>query len=448
MSRRTIDIIVIGAGVAGLAAARTLTDAGLRVKVLDARDRIGGRILTVRDERASMPLELGAEFIHGRAPETSAIAREAGLVAVDVVGERWRARNGVVREVEDYWHRLDLVMRRLDPNLDPDQSFATFLEGRPGGRRLAGERKLAAEFVQGFHAADLRRISAKSLAEGGSPGDDPKERRMGRFVDGYDSVPGWLARGIEDRIDLGSVVTRVAWSRGTVRVTVAPGRTTRRARTIDAAATIVALPIGVLQAAPDEPGAIAITPEPRGFRSALGKLASGVVIRAVFGFREAFWMDRPPSGLPKGRTLDCMHFLHTVGAPIPLWWTSFPVRTPLLTAWAGGLRAERLLRTGPRGVREVAVDTLAKHLGMRRRTIAGLMTGMWMHDWSADPYARGAYSYALVGGKDAAKVVARPQDGTLFLAGEAFDAEMRTGTVHGAIGSGRRAANAALRALR
>jgi monoamine oxidase len=447
MSHRTYDIIVIGAGVAGLAAARTLLEAGLRVKVLEARDRIGGRIMTVRDKRVSVPLELGAEFIHGRAPETADIAREAGLVAVEVVGERWRAARGVIRRVEDYWERLDRVMRRLDPDLDPDESFATFLADRPGGRRLAVERKLAAEFVEGYHAADLRRISAKSLAGGGSPGDDPKERRMGRFVGGYDSVPQWLARGIHRHIAPGSVVTRVDWSRGRVRVTVAPGRG-RRGRTIDAEAVIVALPLGVLQATPNEPGAIAISPEPHGFRGALDKLTSGGVMRAVFGFREAFWVEKSASALPRGETLDCMHFLHTVGAPIPVWWSNFPLRTPLLTGWVGGPRAEALLGAGRQGIREVAIETLATHLGIRRRAIAGLMTGCWLHDWSADPYARGAYSYSLVGGADAAKSIARPHDRTLFFAGEAFDTEMRTGTVHGAIGSGRRAAKAALRALR
>jgi monoamine oxidase len=95
----------------------------------------------------------------------------------------------------------------------------------------------------------------------------------------------------------------------------------------------------------------------------------------------------------------------------------------------------------------VALDTLATHMGMRHRTLAGLLTGFWMHDWLGDPYSRGAYSYPIVGGGDAAKVLARPIKRTLFFAGEAIDTEMRSGTVHGAIGSGRRAAEAAIRAL-
>ena len=446
VKRTDADVIVIGGGVAGLAATRALTDAGARVILLEARERIGGRILTVRDERLPIPIELGAEFVHGGAPETVEIAREAGITTYEVLGERWRAGGGRVQRVDDYWNRLDLVMRRMNPDIDPDHSFQEFLDAKPGGRRLARERTFAAEFIQGFHAADLSKVSARSLAEGGSPGDDPEERRMGRLFDGYDRVPGWIARGLDDRIRLQSVVERIEWSRGSVRVSVAP-RPRRPAHTIAARAAIVALPLGVLQVPPPAPGAVAIDPDPRAFRTALDTMASGGVLRIVLGFREAFWTERAIAGVPEDANLACMHFLHTVHAPIPVWWTAFPVRIPMLTGWVGGPRAWRLMRMGREAILETALDTLARHLSLSQRTLAGLVTGFWMHDWLDDPYSRGAYSYPLVGGSEAAKVLARPVQGTLFFAGEAMDSEMRSGTVHGAIGSGRRAAKLALRAL-
>src|SRR5688500_13533909 len=191
VKRIDADVIIIGGGDAVLSAERALVVADVRVVLLEARDRIGGRILTTRDARLTIPIELGAEFIHGSAPETVAIAREAGIRTYEVLGERWRAGNGQVRRVDDYWKRLDLVMRRLDPELAPDRSFQEFLAARPGGSKLSRERTLAAEFVQGFHAADLQRISARSLAEGGSLGVDPDERRMARLFAGYDRVPQW-----------------------------------------------------------------------------------------------------------------------------------------------------------------------------------------------------------------------------------------------------------------
>jgi monoamine oxidase len=446
VTRTDADVVILGGGAAGLAAAGTLRAAGARVLLLEARDRIGGRILTARDERLPIPIELGAEFIHGSAPETVTLARDAGLVTYDVLGERWQVAKGRFRRVDGYWDRLDRVMRRLDPDLQPDESFQQFLDAKPGGRVLARERALAAQFVQGFHAADLRRVSARSLADGGSPGDDPDEKRMGRFVGGYDSVPRWLARELGDVIRLRSVATAVDWSRGAVRVSVAPRRG-HRGTAIRARAAIITLPLGVLQTPPPAPGAIAITPDPPEFRKALESLAPGGVVRFVLSFREAFWAEQALRGVPGDTSLACMNFLQTLGALIPAWWTTFPMRVPMLTGWLGGPKAWALARQGPEAVLGAAVDSLATHLAVRHRTIAGLITGFWMHDWLDDPFSRGAYSYPIVGGSEAAKTLSRPIHGTLFFAGEAVDSEMRSGTVHGAVGSGRRAAKAALRAL-
>jgi hypothetical protein len=105
---------------------------------------------------------------------------------VDTSGARWR-------RLDDFWERLDSVMRRLPDRRHTEQSFADFLEGAPGGRTLARNRRLARDFVEGFHAADVERISAAALREGGSPGDDWQEQRLGRMIDGYDRVIDWLA---------------------------------------------------------------------------------------------------------------------------------------------------------------------------------------------------------------------------------------------------------------
>ncbi|MBA2683943.1 MAG: FAD-dependent oxidoreductase [Gemmatimonadaceae bacterium] len=168
---RTIrtDVIVVGAGVSGLAAARTLRERGVRVEVLEARERIGGRIFTHRDPRAIAPIELGAEFIHGSAPETMAIVREAGLLAIDVADERWELRGHNHVQSKNFWGRLDNIMSRMSASRDPDRSLHEFLATEPGGRKLARDRRLVREFVEGFHAADALRISERALAKGGSP---------------------------------------------------------------------------------------------------------------------------------------------------------------------------------------------------------------------------------------------------------------------------------------
>ncbi|HET7199396.1 MAG TPA: FAD-dependent oxidoreductase, partial [Burkholderiales bacterium] len=206
----SVDAVVIGAGVAGLAAARALQDAGVDFIVLEARERIGGRIFTARDAELPVGVELGAEFVHGSAPELHEIVRAARLTLCDIEGERWQSRSGALRPLgEAFWSELEAVMSRLPDRARDDRSFQEFLKKRPGGKRLANARRLALQWVEGFHAADPSLISAVALAEGGSPGDDQRERRLGRILDGYDTVPRWIARDLTDRIRLGAVVTAV-----------------------------------------------------------------------------------------------------------------------------------------------------------------------------------------------------------------------------------------------
>jgi monoamine oxidase len=133
-------------------------------------------------------------------------------------------------------------------------------------------------------------------------------------------------------------------------------------------------------------------------------------------------------------------------AELPVWWTSHPVRSGLVVAWAGGPKAIALGKS-PRTLPSRVIASLSDVFRVDRRTVQRNVVRTMHHDWSRDPFSRGAYSYVLVGGTDAAAALARPVRGTLFFAGEATDPEGRTGTVHGAIATGRRAAAQAVRAL-
>src|SRR5687768_14505246 len=108
-----VDAVVLGAGAAGVAAARALHEQGMNVVVLEARERIGGRVFTCRDARSSMPIELGAEFTHGRADELQMLLKDASLPSLDVAGERYTVAARGLRPLNDFWERLDRVMRRL-----------------------------------------------------------------------------------------------------------------------------------------------------------------------------------------------------------------------------------------------------------------------------------------------------------------------------------------------
>jgi monoamine oxidase len=428
------DVAVVGAGAAGLAAADALQRDGFRVVVLESRDRIGGRILTHRDARVPVPIELGAEFVHGEAPETTRLLREAGQAVLDLAGEPWERKGGRLRPAQEYWRQVDRVLSRLREE-GSDLSLEDWLAKKPGGPSLARGRTLARRFVQGFHAADPARVSIRSIA---SAGEAPTEtaRSAGRVADGYDRLIQWLARSLSD-VRLRSPVAEIAWEKGGAEVGVQPegGEPYRLA----ARAVVVTAPLGILQVPDGEPGSLRFRPAlPPRIRRALGLLAMGPVVRVVFWFREEPW---------KGK-LARLRFLHTTDPAINVWWTAYPVRAPLAVAWSGGPPAAALLAQGTDALAGHALGTLAETLGIPRRRVQSQVEAFWTHDWLADPWSRGAYSYALVGGAGAAKELAKPIQGTLFLAGEATDAEGRTGTVEGAIATGMRAARQVKRAAK
>jgi monoamine oxidase len=440
------DVIVVGAGVAGLAAARALRDMGAEVIVVEARDRIGGRVFTRRDPLLPVPIELGAEFVHGSAPEIVEIAREARLARYDVSGRRYESRRGVLRELPDFWERIERVMRLLDEDRDPDRSFEDFLASRPGGRALAAERSLAAQYVAGFHAADLARVSERSLASGGSPEGAEREKRIGRLLDGYDRVPEWLASTLTDRVRLGVVVRRVEWERGAVSLGLARPDGSSLG-TLEARAAVITVPVGVLRARPDEPGAITFAPAIERLREPVAHIAMGSVVRVAVRVREPFWESERVAARLNAPSLDQLSFLHGDDESFPVWWTTYPVRSPLLVAWRGGRAAYVLASRGVGEVEGAVARALARQFRLPRRTAEGMIEGMWTHDWEHDAFSRGAYSYAEVGGAEPSAALARSVSGTLFFAGEASASSGKTGTVHGAIGAGRRAAREAARSL-
>ena len=439
-----VDVVIVGAGVAGLAAAQRLAEAGATTVILEARGRIGGRIHTIRDDRTPIPIELGAEFMHGSAPELVEITRRRNLVVCDIHGERWSSERGKLKPMDDddFWKQLERVMGRLDPERTPDRSFQEFLDGKPGGASLARERRIAGEYVEGFHAADLSRVSERALADGGAPENEEGERQA-RILDGYDQVPLTLAASVSG-VRLAHVVREIAWEPGAVEVRSA--RVGDGVSAIAARAAIITVPLGVLQQE-NGPSSIAFMPDVADTRRAAHQLAMGTVARIVLLFRDPFWTSQAMKRKTGGRSLAELSFLHSSDDDVPTWWTAGPVRAATLVGWAGGPKATRLVTRGAAEVEARAIAAIGRLFGIRRQRVESLIEGCWYHDWHADPLSLGAYSYALVGGSTAAKRLARPVARTLFFAGEAADAEGRTGTVHGAIGTGYRAAASVLPVL-
>lgn len=435
---RDADVIVIGAGAAGLAAANVLVESGLDVLVLEARNRIGGRIETGASPETGMPIELGAEFIHGTATPIRELAERYGLATIDVSGQRFEHTSRGLRVARDYSARLNRVLGRLDAHRSPDRSFADAMRANRGSIRAA-DRSLATRFVEGFDAADATQVSERWLAVAGWPGRDMRESRIGRMLDGYGALMRALARPLGALVRLGAGVSEIRWRPGRVEVAGAPAR--GRRRSWSARAVIVTVPLGVMQAAAGERGAIRFDPPAPALTRSLSSGIMGPVRRLTLRFAEPFWLEPAFARRLGAPPLERMTFLQS-RRPLAfrVWWTTYPVYAPMLVAWSGGSRAGLLSGRPACELEQLAIDSLASMFRMTPARLATRLVRCYQHDWVADPFSRGAYSYARVGGARMSERLAQPVARTIWYAGEAADTIASTGTVHGAIASGQRAA--------
>lgn len=417
------SVLVIGGGLAGLAAARQLANAGLHVTILEARDRVGGRVHTTRDPRFPVPVELGAEFVHGKPKEVWDIILQKNLLTGSVEGDDWCSEDHVLKKCNDFWPRWERVARLLKrAKTYPDRSFAEFIETIDVDIET---KKSSVEFVEGFNAARADLISVQYLANAQETSDRESGDKPFRVFAGLDTLVHSFSRFDENQVELhlNTPVGEIEWSPGYVR-----------ADAFEAETAIVTLPLGVLQS-----GKVRFTPAIKEKETAARQLVMGHVVKVIFCFHTSFWEER---GLTK------LTFIHARGEKFPTWWTMRPIATPILVGWAGGPPAGELAAKGKDFIVRAAIQSLASALKLNTRSVENRLQAYLVADWQEDPFSLGAYSYVPVGGITASIALAQPIADTLFFAGEATDSDGNSGTMHGAIATGYRAAEELLRAER
>jgi monoamine oxidase len=373
------DVIVVGAGAAGLSAAAQLSRAGRSVLLLEARDRIGGRMWTRHEPELPVPIELGAEFIHGAAPLTHALLAAAGSAVVRAGDSHWTAIGGRLERRDALFPQVIAAMRRTDVLAKRDLSFARFLESYVKLPRTA--KQFARTMAEGFDAVDTTRASARALVAEWT-GDIVGAAPAGRPARGYgDLLSALLAQLPAARCLLrtSSTVRSITWSAGMVTVAGEFGGVPFKAR---AAGAIITLPLGVLQQAPGAAGAVRFLPALQTKSAALRLLASGSIVKMTLRFRSAFWEQ-----LHGGRYLGA-GFFHAPGVVLPTFWTMGPVSAPLLVAWVGGPAARKLARGSHRALVRAAIQGLQGLFG-HEVDVAAELQGCYYHDWEHDPFSRG-----------------------------------------------------------
>jgi monoamine oxidase len=418
------------------------------VVILEARDRIGGRVYTQRAAGCEAPIELGAEFIHGKSPEVWKLLEESGKKITEVDGDSWCVEHQKVRPC-DFFSSVDDILKKMEDSTK-DESFLDFLERRFPNRtqdpRLERAKQHAIQYVSGFNAADPALVGVHWLVQEMRAEEKIEGDRAFRAEGGYDDLLEIFRRQLKDleiHVHTNSVVENIEWQGGRAKV---KARSDSSNSMLSASSILLTVPLSILKLAPGNKGAIQFDPPlPSEKLKALDKLEMGEVIRVVLQFRERFWETIRPDSK---KTLADMSFFFTEDDWFPTWWTSMPEKYPIITGWAPFLAGRRLSGRDQSFVTQKAIQSLALALGVKLENLERLLEGAYFHDWQSDPFSQGAYSYGKVGAVEAQKILASPIDETLFFAGEATDLSGNNGTVHGAIASGKRAADEILKTRR
>jgi monoamine oxidase len=421
-------IIIIGGGAAGLMAASKLAKAGKSVVLLEARERLGGRIFTIDNELHFSYAELGAEFIHGDLPVTLGLLNEAGIPYYTVNAEMWRHQNGCFDKENFFVKDWGLLMEKLE-QLDEDKAVDAFLAKEFAGDNFLALRTSVLRFLSGYDTAEPDKASTFAVRKEWQTEDDDIQRRI---KGGYGSLVTFLEDEFKKaggHIYLNAVVKEIHWQQGSVKVV------TDESVVYTAAQVVVAVPLGVLQAPEHEKGAITFFPSITEQSNALQDMGFGAVIKVLLEFNQPFWEDSFTAKMA-GNSLKNMGFLIS-DEDIPTWWTQAPVRSPVITGWIGGLPAKEKKSLADEEILQQSLQSLSNIFKRSMEELNDRLTAFKIVNWTNEPFTLGSYAYDTIASPVSREVLNRPVENTLFFAGDYLYSGHAMGTVEAALTSGK-----------
>lgn len=417
-------VVVVGAGAAGLVAARELARGGRQVTIIEARERCGGRIWSLPVEEFGYPAEAGPEFIHGAAPVTTGLVQEAGLSLRSRGGTRWIVRNGVWSPSDPAMPHAGEFHRALD-EVTVDLPIAEFLATRFAAPRYEELRRRITRTVEGYDAADPNCASTLALREEWSAPDG----QHGRIAEGYGALMDYLVADSSRHgaaLHLGAEVTAIEEM---------PSGLSARCRdgaVFAADAVILTVPLPLLKE-------IALPPVARERAArAVADIGYGNVVKLLFRFATRWWVKAG------NHDLSNLSFLLS-DAAVPTWWTQSPTTHPVLTGWYAGPKADRVSSLSEAELIDMGLASLAQIFALSVEQLRGELVAARAVNWGNDPFARGAYSYATPQTRAAQHALTEPDGSAIFFSGEAFHVGPDIGTCEAAFAIGRDTARAILR---
>ncbi len=417
-----MKIVVIGAGAAGLMAAYTLSQKGESVCILEARDRVGGRVWPLDDE-FGQPAQGGGEFVHGSAPVTKELLKKAGLNYVSTTdGEFWNAVNGELKKPSnpDLWPALwesEEFHEKLR-ELKQDLPVSQFLSENFADEKYFELRQSILAMVTGFDAADPDQISTFTLREEWL---GEGEWENGRVKEGYSPLLKFLESECKkNRVEilLNHEVKSVETVRDRVKISCTNGKS------FEADKAIVTVPVPLL------PSIVGVE-EKLPIAKTIG---FGDVIKLVLLFKDQWWLKSSDQDMSR------MAFIRSQEA-VSTWWTQFPNQSPLLIGWIAGPPATKLKNLTDKQLLETGLESLANIFKVSISDLKNNLLKSKVANWPQDSFARGAYSYSTVETGDAYEEMRKPIADKIYFAGEAYCSGQESATVEGALASGLETAN-------
>ncbi|MHA4847454.1 flavin monoamine oxidase family protein [Flavitalea antarctica] len=414
------DIIIIGAGASGLMAATQLSEKGMDVLILEADDRIGGRINTVTDPAFPVPLELGAEFIHGDLPVTLALLDEAGIKYEPDTDTMIKIKNNKWNTTEDFIDGWDEMIEKMK-TVKIDMSLRSFLDLYYKDKKYDELKKEVIRFAEGFDLADVNLVSMQFLLNEWK--QDHAEQY--RIPAGYSQLTKYLARKINEnggKVMTGVAVEKIEWKQNEVSVKTSGGKV------YNARKVIITVPIGIIQRINNVTQVIEFNPSITGLLKNTKYIGFGSVVK-YFGLFDNFFS----SELSKPAMIIS-------DKKIPTWWLRFHKDQVMLTGWLGGPSAIRNAGKSQDVYKEQMLESLASMFNVDKSELEKRLIASRAVNWIDNPFSFGAYSYEMVGSKEIKKTLRQPIAGTVYFAGEGLHEGDAPGTVESALVNGKEVA--------
>ena len=378
--------MVVGGGAAGLMAAYELSKHPFQVTVLEAKNRLGGRIYTINDSSFSQPIEPGAEFIHGDLPFTFSLLNEAGIAYHATDGKMFHLEKGKFKKQKFFsedWNKLMKQMRELKKDISLDDFLNKYFKDD----KYHDLRESVKNFAGGFDLADISTASTKALCSEWSE----ETGQQYRINEGYKKLVDHLESQCKKNgcaIQTNCCVKKVSWQKNEVNIL------TMCSRLFKSNKAILTVPISVLQANSHNENYIEFTPSIPQHIEAAKKIGFGGVIKIILEFSENFWNKEEKD----------VGFIF-IDEEVPTWWSQLPVENTILTGWLGGEKANALKEKTDEYILETALRSLSNAFGLPLENLRSKLKASKICNWYKEPDINGGYSFNTIESFNAKKIL-------------------------------------------